>query len=238
MDDVRPPALGRRPVRGTALVAAVICLVAAGAAALLAGRPRTPAPARSVAQGVPKRPLRATSALELPPAPAPGWLPGTSAFTADRAVDDPLVLGGVRATLAGLGITADEPAVAWYLGRVRGIDAFLASAGEQVCDLSYLAASGALRGHRCAARQALDDVPLSVAAEDSAGNAVRAFVLRDDATTVTLADRNGRLHQAPVRDDVALGWVRGPATAFAVSYADGTTVRTPLGRGTAEDDGG
>ena len=238
MDDDGRRTPGRRPARGTALVAAVVCLAAAGAAVLLAGRTRVPAPAPAVVQGVPKRPLRATSALELPPAPAPGWLPGTSAFTADRAVDDPLVLGGVRATLAGLGITADEPTVAWYLGRVRGIDAFLASAGEQVCGLSYLAATGALRGHRCASRQALEDAPLSVAAEDSAGNDVRAFVVRDDAATVVLADRDGRLHPAPVRDDVALGWVRGPATAFRVSYADGTTMRRPLGSGAAAEVGG
>src|SRR6478609_5479055 len=150
MDGDGPRASRRRPARGTALLAVIVCLAAAVAAVRLAAHTTTPAPA--LPQGVPKRPLRATSALELPPAPAPGWLPGTSAFTADRVVDDPIVLGGVRATLAGLGVTGRAPAVAWYLGRVRGIDAFLATTGAHVCVLSYLGATGALRGHRCAAR--------------------------------------------------------------------------------------
>jgi len=118
MDDDGPRMLRRRPARGTALAAAVVCLAAAAAVAVLADRRTTPPPSPAVAQGVPKRPLRATSALELPPAPAPGWLPGTSAFTADRAVDDPLVLAGLRATLAGLGIAGEAPAVAWYLGQI------------------------------------------------------------------------------------------------------------------------
>jgi hypothetical protein len=239
MDDDGPPTRRRRPALGTATAVAVVCLAAAVAVVRLADGATAPAPGptAAAAPGVPRRPLRATSALELPAAPAPGWLPGTSAFTADRAVDDPLVLAAVRDSLAGLGITAEAPAIAWYLGRVRGIDAFLATAGEHVCGLSYLAASGALRGHRCTSRRALDDAPLSIGAEDAAGNAVRAFVLRDDAASVALADRDGRLHPAPVRDDVALGWVRGPATAFAVAYADGTIVRTPLARGAADEGG-
>ena len=227
MDDDRRRGQPRRAA--TAVAVGVVLLVGGLAALLIAGRRPSLRPATSTAVGVPKRPLHATSALALPPAPLPGWLPRHSAFTADRAVDAPLVLDTLARSLATVGVDDARPD-AWYLGRSHGFDFFLTSSGERLCTLSYLVESGALRGRACTTRRALagDRTAFGVTDRDHAGRDIRAYVVADGVTAVALEDAGGATRRLVVRDNLALGAVPSRPAALTLTFADGRASRILL----------
>jgi hypothetical protein len=227
MDEHRRPAQPRRAA--TAVAVGVVLLAGGLAAVLIAGRRPSPRPAASTAIGVPKRPLHATSALAPPPAPLPGWLPGHSAFTAERAVDAPLVLDTLGRSLSAIGIDDARPD-AWYLGRSHGFDFFLTSSGERLCTLSFLVESGALRGRACTTRDVLarSGTAFGVTDRDHAGRDIRAYVVADGVTAVALEDATGTARRLMVRDNLALGAVPHRPAALTLSFADGHANRIPL----------
>jgi heat shock protein HslJ len=170
----------------------------------------------------------------LPAAPAPGWLPGYSAFRADNVVTDPALIerftrlgGTVWDNQRALDPSAPPPgpAVAWYLGRAAGMDTYaIAYRSGLICSESINVGLDRPAGGGCTSRAYL----LNPLHTSSAGG---GWFAADAVQSLVITAADGVPHAQSIRSNFATGTETGTPKHVTVTLDDGRSLDS-LGGGT------